>query len=276
METLLVENVDGLIELISAWSLRVLGGIALLVVGIWIARLGGNAARKAIGRSNLDPSLVDLLGSFIFYAIVSVILIAVLGVIGIETASLITILGASSLAIGLALQGSLSNLASGVMLLIFRPYRAGDYVEIGEVAGTVVEVGVFSTILDTLDHVRVVVPNAHVAEQPVRNWSTNGTRRLDLELEVGVASSLPSVRPAIEAVLRDDPRVLSEPAPVVAASDFGDTSIRLVVRPWCQHDDYWALRFSLPERLKDAVESVGASMPTPERRIHLRQENVAA
>ena len=276
MDALVVENLQGLIELISAWSLRVMGGIALLIVGIWLARVGGNAAQRAISRSNLDPSLVAFLGSLTFYSITSIVLISVLGIVGIETASLITVLGASSLAIGLALQGSLSNLASGVMLLIFRPYRAGDYIEVGGSEGTVVEVGVFSTTLDTLDHVRVVLPNAHVAEQPVRNWSTNGTRRLDLEIEVGVDSALSTVRPAIEAALRDDPRVLSEPAPIVAASDFGDTSIRLVVRPWCQQQDYWELRFSLPERIKDAVEAAGASLPCPERRIHVRREEIAA
>jgi small conductance mechanosensitive channel len=196
--------------------------------------------------------------------------------VGIETASLITVLGASSLAIGLALQGSLSNLASGVMLLVFRPYRAGDYIEVGQNEGRVIDVGVFSTSLDTLDHVRVVLPNAHVADQPIRNWSTNGTRRLDLEIEVGVDSSLPTLRPAIDAALRADSRILADPAPVVAASDFGDTSVKLVVRPWCRQEDYWELRYSLPERIKDAIEAAGGSLPCPERRIFIAREAAAA
>ena len=109
----------------------------------------------------------------------------------------------------------------------------------------------------------------------IRNWTTNGTRRLDLEIEIDVASSLPTVRPAIDEALRADPRVLTDPAPVVAASDFGDTSIKLAVRPWCQHEDYWALRYALPEQIKDAVEAAGSSMPCPERKIRLQREEAA-
>jgi small conductance mechanosensitive channel len=276
MENILVDNLEGLIELVSAWSLRVLGGFALLFLGLWIARMGGSATRRALSGSNLDDSLVTFLGRLVFYTIGSLVLISVLGIVGVETASLITVLGASSLAIGLALQGSLSNLASGVMLLVFRPYRAGDYVEVGENEGWIDEVGVFSTTIDTLDNVRVVLPNAHVAEQPIRNCSTNGTRRLDLEIEIGVDSPLTTVRPAIDAALRADSRVLADPSPMVAASDFGDTSIKLVVRPWCQQEDYWALRYTLPELVKDAIEAAGCSLPCPERRIHLRREEAAA
>lgn len=275
MDDILVENLQGLTELISAWGLRVIGGLALLFAGIWIARIGGSATRRALADSSLDDSLIAFLGSLVFYGIGSLVLISMLGVVGIETASLITVLGASSLAIGLALQGSLSNLASGVMLLVFRPYRAGDYVEVGESEGWIVDIGIFSTTLDTLDHVRVTLPNAHVAEQPIRNWSTNGTRRLDLEIEIGVDSSLPTVRPAIDAALRADSRILADPPPVVAASDFGDTSVKLVVRPWCRQEDYWALRYSLPECVKDAIEAAGCSLPCPERKIRLQREEAA-
>jgi len=275
MDTFLAENLQGLIEMVTAWGLRVVGGMALLIVGIWFARLGAKGARSVLTRSSLDESLVGFLGTLVFYSILALVAISVLGVVGIETASLITVLGASSLAIGLALQGSLSNLASGVMLLVFQPYRSGDYIEVGESEGWVHEIGVFSTVLNTLDHVRIVLPNAHVAEHPIRNWSSNGTRRLDLDIEVGVDSDLPRVRAAIGAALRETPGVLAEPAPVVAASDFGDTSVRLVIRPWCRHEDYWQLRFELPERVKDAVEASGAALPCPERSIRLRREEAA-
>jgi small conductance mechanosensitive channel len=268
MDVLSMENLQGVIEQVSAWSLKVLGGIAILVLGMMLARIGGNAARRAAAIS-LDGSLAEFLGKLARYAIISIIVISVFGIVGIETASLITVLGASSLAIGLALQGSLSNLASGVMLLIFRPFRAGDYVEIGDDVGTVAEIGVFATQLDTLDNIRVVMPNAHVAEQPIRNWTSNGTRRLDLEIEIAVDSSTRNARAAIVAVLVAESRVLEEPAPVVATSDFGDTSIRLVVRPWCRSEDYWALRFELPERVKDAIEAAGCSLPCPQRQIVL-------
>lgn len=276
MDAISVENLKGFIEVASAWGIKVIGGVLLLLVGLWIARLGGSAVRRALKQSRLDDSLVGFLGNLAYYAVASLVVISVLGIVGMETASLITVLAASSLAIGLALQGSLSNFASGVMLLVFRPYRPGDYVEVGEDQGWVAQLGVFSTALDTLDNTRIVLPNAHVAELPIRNWSTNEKRRLDLEIEIAVESDLPAAREAVAAALNADPRVLKEPAVVVAASDFGDTSVRLVVRPWCRHQDYWDLRFSLPERVKDAVEGVGCSLPCPQRQIQLRRKEMAA
>lgn len=270
-----LESLQGLIEVVSAWGLKVVGGLAILVAGVLIARVGANAARRAAART-LDDELAQLLGKAVYYAIVSVVAISVLGIVGIETASLITVLGASSLAIGLALQGSLSNLASGVMLLLFRPYRAGDYIELGDAEGRVARLGLFSTELDTLDNVRVVLPNAHVAEQAIRNWSTNGTRRVDLEIEVGVGSSLADARAAIETALRAEPRVLAEPEAVIATAEFGDTSARIVVRPWCNHADYWDVLLALPEKLKDAIEAAGCSLPCPQREIVMKREELAA
>jgi len=275
MDAISMESLQGLIQVVSAWSLKVLGGIAILAVGVLVARVGGKATERAAGHS-LDESLARFLGRLTYYGIISVVLISVFGIVGIETASLITILGASSLAIGLALQGSLSNLASGVMMFIFRPYKPGDYVEIGDEVGFVAEMGVFSTELDTLDNIRVVIPNAQVAEGSVRNWSTNGTRRLDLEIEIAVDSDIPRAREAVDGVLRDEKRVLDSPAPLVATSDFGDTSIRLVVRPWCRIEDYFDLRYELPERVKSAVEASGAALPTPQRQIVLNRADVAA
>lgn len=265
------ENLQGILEVATTWGLKVLGGIALLVIGVIIARLARRGTAAALGRSSLDASLVDFLGKLIYYTVLSVILIAVFGALGIETASLITILGASSLAIGLALQGSLANLASGVMLFLFRPYHVGDYIEVGDYSGTVTEFGVFSTALDTLDNIRVVVPNRYISDHPVENWTSNGTRRIDLEVEIAIASELPAARQAIEQMLQAEPRVLNEPGPVVAVSDFGDTSARLVIRPWCSHTDFWDLRFALPERIKDALAQVGCTMPTPQRDIRLTQ-----
>lgn len=277
MDVVSTESLQGLIQLMSTWGLKVLGGLALLVAGLLVARLIRSATTGTLNRSGLlDPGLVHFLGRLVYYGVVSLIMISVLGIVGIETASLITVLAASSLAIGLALQGSLSNFASGVMLLVFRPYRPGDYVELGDYEGRVKEIGVFSTTLDTNENTRVVIPNTQVAESPVLNWSTNGSRRLDLEIEVSVNSPLAAVREGIEAMLRDDALVLAEPTPLVAAADFGDTSVKLVVRPWCDHARYWELRYSLPERIREAVEAAGGSLPTPQREIRLTREDLAA
>jgi small conductance mechanosensitive channel len=222
---------------------------------------------RLLSTSHLDAALVQLIGNLVYYLTLAVAVIAVLGVVGIETASLITVLGASSLAVGLALQGSLSNFASGVMLHLFHPYRVGDYIQTGEFSGTVAELGVFSTRLDTLDNVRVVLPNTYVAERPLENWSANEARRLDLEIEIAIDADLPAARAAIDAELRREARVLDQPPPAVGVADFGDTSARLVVRPWCRPADYWALRFELPERVKAAVERAGFSLPCPQREI---------
>jgi small conductance mechanosensitive channel len=271
MDENLLENLKGLVEVVSTWGLRVVGGVAILIIGLMVARIGRSATIRTLRGSSLDESLVGFLGSLVYYAIASLVVISFFGIVGIETASLITVLGASSLAIGLALQGSLANFASGVMLLVFRPYRPGDYIEVGDDEGWVAELGVFSTAIDTLDHSRIVLPNAHVAERPIKNWSTHESRRLDLSIEVDIGCDLPATRAAIAAVLASDPRILDDPPPTVAVSDFGDTSAELVVRPWCRMSDYWALRYDLPERLKDAVEGAGGAMPTPQRSLRLER-----
>jgi len=262
-----MESLREVLTLVGPFALRAAGGIAVLIGGLVACRIARRAARRLFQASALDESLVDLLASFVYYLLVVVLAIAVFGVMGIETASLITILGASSLAIGLALQGSLSNFASGVMLLIFRPFRPGDFIETGEFQGRVVELGAFSTILDTLDKKRVVIPNAYIAEKPIENWSANPERRLDLTLEISIASDLVAVRRALLEMLAADSRVLRQPEPQIGVDDFGDTSMRLVVRPWCAPDDWWALRYELPERMKEAVERAGGAMPTPQREI---------
>ena len=262
-----MEQVREVLTMVAPFALRAAGGIALLIGGLIACRIAHRAARGLFNAAGLDESLVELLANCVYYLLVAVLAIAVFGVMGVETASLITILGASSLAIGLALQGSLSNFASGVVLMIFRPFQAGDFIETGDFEGRVVEMGSFSTILDTIDKRRVVIPNSYIAEKPIENWSANPERRLDLELEISIASDLAAVRRGLLEMLAAEPRVLREPAPQIGVVDFGDTSMRLVVRPWCAPDDWWDLRYGLPERMKEAVENSGGAMPTPQREI---------
>jgi small conductance mechanosensitive channel len=262
-----MELIREVLRMAGPFVVRAGGGIAILVAGLIACRIARRTVLGLFRSSQLDDSLVELLANGVYYLLVIVLAIAVFGVIGVETASLITILGASSLAIGLALQGSLSNFASGVVLLIFRPFRPGDFIETGDFQGRVVELGVFSTLLDTLDMKRVVLPNSYVAEKPIQNWSTNLERRLDLTLEIAIASDFAAVRRGLLEMLAAEPRVLRKPAPHVGVDGFGDTSMRLVVRPWCAPDDWWALRYELPGRMKEAVERVGGAMPTPQREI---------
>jgi small conductance mechanosensitive channel len=195
---------------------------------------------------------------------------------GIETTSLIAVLGTAGLAIGLAVQGTLSNFSSGVMLLLFRPFHVGDYIDAAGVAGTVSEIGVFSTVLNTPDNVRIIVPNSGIFGSTIKNFSTNDTRRNDIVLGISYDDDISTAIAVVNAVLGKDPRVLSDPEPLVAVSELSDSSVNLVVRPWCQRDDYWSLRFDLIRKFKEELEQAGCSIPYPQRDVHLHQANRTA
>ncbi len=264
-----------LVTFVSTWGLRVLGALALLAIGRIVAGVVRRSTRRALERGDVDPSLVPFLCSLVYYLTLAVVVLAVLNLFGIETASLIAILGAASLAVGLALQGTLSSFSAGVMLLVFRPFKVGDFVEVAGISGAVDEIGVFSTTLHTPDNVRIVVPNSKIYGDVLKNYSANDTRRNDIVLGVSYDDDLGRAIETVQRVLRDEPRVLDDPAPVVAVSELGDSSVNLVVRPWCKGADYWALRFDLLRRLKEEVEKAGCSIPFPQRDVHLHRAGSA-
>jgi small conductance mechanosensitive channel len=264
-----MEWLDNLGQSLGSWGMSALGGVLLIVVGVILARLARKGLRHGLGRIGLDSQLCELIAAIAFYMVVSVVVIAAFGVMGIETASLITILGTCTLAIGLALQGSLSNFASGIMLLVFRPFRTGDLIETGDYLGHVTDAGVFSTKINTLQNVHVDIPNTYISHRPLENWSTNDRRRLDLEMEVDISGDLGRIKQSVQEALRSDERLLGEPAPFVGVKNFGDTSSRLVIRPWCKPEEYWTLSVELPELIKAAIEAGGGAMPTPRRDILL-------
>jgi small conductance mechanosensitive channel len=233
-------------------------------------------AGRGLERSQIDKTLIPFVSSFFYYLVLAFVVIAVLGIFGIPTASFIAVVGAAGLAIGLALQGTLANFSSGVMLLVFRPFRVGDYVDAGGTAGSVVSIGVFSTTLNTPDNVRIVVPNSSVYGQTIKNYSANDTRRNDLVVGVAYNDDLGRAIETIKSVVTSDPRVLKEPAPVVAVSELADSSVNLVVRPWCSKEDYWGLRFDLTRKLKEELERAGCSIPFPQSDVHIfKTDNVA-
>ncbi len=263
--------VDAVTALVSTWGLKVVGAIAVLVIGRWVAGRVRNLTRKALERSKLDATLVPFVCSLLYYTVLTFVLIAVLGLFGIPTASFIAVLGAAGLAIGLALQGTLANFSAGVMLLVFRPFRVGDYVEAGGTAGSVDAIGVFSTTLNTPDNVHIIVPNSSVFGQTIKNYSTNATRRNDLLVGVSYDDDLGKAIDTINAVLAGEDRILKDPAPTVAVAEMADSSVNLVVRPWCKKEDYWALRFDLTRKLKEELEKAGCSIPYPQRDVHVHQ-----
>jgi len=261
------------IALVSTWGLRVVGAVIVLVIGTTIAKVIRGSVRKAMKRSSMDDTLVPFLSGIVYYLVLAFVLIAVLGLFGIQTTSIIAVLGAAGLAVGLALQGTLSNFAAGVMLLVFRPFRVGDYVEAGGVAGSVESIGVFATTLNTPDNVRIIVPNSGVYGSTIKNYAANETRRVDMVMGISYSDDIGKATETIEGILAADERVLKDPAPVVAVAELADSSVNLVVRPWCKKEDYWGLKFDLTRTMKERLEAAGCSIPFPQRDVHLFRES---
>jgi small conductance mechanosensitive channel len=257
--------------LLSTWGLRVVGALAVLIIGWIVAKGIRRSVRRALERSSLDNTLVPFLSSLIYYMVLTFVILAVLRLFGLETTSLIAVLGAAGLAVGLALQGTLSNFAAGVMLLIFRPFKVGDFVEAAGTAGTVQEILIFSTTLHSPDNVRIVVPNSEIYGAIVKNYSFNDTRRNDMVIGIGYSDDIGKAVETIQRVLGEDSRVLQDPAPVIAVSELADSSVNLVVRPWCKKEDYWGLRFDLTRTLKEQLEAAGCNIPFPQTDVHLHQ-----
>jgi small conductance mechanosensitive channel len=263
------QTVQLVVDLLSAWGLKLLGAIALLVLGRMAAGWARRAVRRGLERTRVEPTLIPFVSGLTYYLFLAVVVVAVLGMVGIQTASLLAVFGAAGLAVGLALQGTLSNFASGVMLLIFRPFQVGDYIEAAGVAGSVQSIGMFSIELNTPDNVRILVPNSQVYGETIKNYAANPTRRNDITVGISYDDDIDVAIATIRSVLDVDERVLAEPETVIAVSELGDSSLNIVVRPWCKKEDYWGLRFDLIRTLKERLESAGCSIPYPQRDVHL-------
>lgn len=267
--------VQMVVELLSRWGLKLLGALALLLAGRIAAGWTRRQVRRVLLRAKVEETLIPFFGGLAYWVVLVAVGIAVLGVIGIQTASLLAVLGAAGLAVGLALQGSLANFSSGVMLLLFRPFQVGDYIDAGGTAGTVQAIGLFATTLNTPDNVRVIAPNASVYGQTIKNYASNETRRNDLVVGISYEDDIGKAIETIHGVLRADSRVLADPAPTVAVAELADSSVNLVVRPWCNKGDYWALRFDLTRLFKERLEEAGCSIPYPQRTVHVHQAGSA-
>lgn len=231
------------VEVLAGFGIDLLAGAAILVIGLWIARILTRGVRRLLERTGTDAILVRFVGNLAYGALLIFVILAAVAQVGIQTTSIIAVLGAAGLAIGLALQGSLSNFAAGVLMLIFRPFRAGDYVECAGTAGVVQEVQIFSTRLRTPDNKLVIVPNGAVYSGNVVNYSANDTRRLDLVFGVSYADDLDHVKRVMRAVLDAEPRLLADPAPTIGLLELADSSVNFAVRPWVRTGDYWPVYF---------------------------------
>lgn len=261
-----IETASGLV---IEYGLSVIGALVLFVVGRIVAGWVRSRLAAGLTRAGTDASLVPFFSSMAYYVIIAVVVVAVLNLFGIETTSLIAVFGAAGLAVGLAMQGTLSNFASGVMLLIFRPIRVGDWVEVAGQSGSVQEISIFSTVMHTGDNIRIIIPNSQIYGDIVRNYSWNDTRRIDMTMGIGYGDDIGQAIEIIERVVKGDERVLEDPAPTIAVSELADSSVNLVVRPWCAASDYWPTRFDLTRKLKEELESGGCNIPFPQRDVHV-------
>ena len=261
---------DMLVVLLTDYGLDVVGGIVILILGWTVAGWSRRAVDRGLGRiEQIEATLRNFLASAVRYVILTLTVLAVLSQFGVQTASQITVFGAASLAIGLALQGTLQNVAAGVMLLFFRPFRIGDYVEAGGKAGTVTAIDLFLTEFATPDNVRILVPNAQIWGNPVVNYSHHKTRRLDLTVGVDYGDEIDTAFATIRSVIAADARVHADPEPLVAAAELADSSVNLVIRVWCDADVYWPLKFDLMKAIKEALDKAGISIPFPQRVVHV-------
>ena len=269
-------NIDKIIETVSlylsTYALKVVAAIIILMVGKWISRKLADLLSKVLKKNNIDVTLISFLENIAYYALLVVVVIAALGQLGINTTSFLTIVGAAGLAIGLALKDSLSNFASGVMLILFRPFRVGDAVNAGGVLGKVESITIFNTIINTPDNQRVIVPNSAITSGVITNITANPTRRVDLVMGIGYDDDIRKAKGIMEQIIKDDKRVLSDPAPTIAVSELADSSVNLVVRPWVKTEDYWDVYFDLTEKLKITFDQEGITIPYPQRDVHMYME----
>jgi small conductance mechanosensitive channel len=270
-----MEKMQQLLE--AAWLmvvnnyLDVLAAILILVIGRMVAGWARKLTRKGLTRGEVDATLVPFLAKLVYYGVLAVVVIAALNRLGVATTSVVAILGAAGLAVGLALQGTLGNFASGIMLLIFRPFSLGDFVDAGGVKGSVEEIGVFSTTLRSPDNVKITVPNSQVYGATIHNFNGYDTRRVDMVMGISYGDDIQTAIDTIRKIVTADDRVLAEPEVQIAVSNLGESSVDIIVRPWCEAADYWNLRFDLNRRLKEGLEAAGCSIPFPQRDVHLFQ-----
>ena len=267
-------NVDEILQKVSEYlaeyGLKVVGALAIFVVGRWVAKLLSRLAAKALAKARIDKTLVRFTENLSYVVLLVFVVVAALATAGVETTSFIAVLGAAGLAIGLALQGSLANFAAGVLMIIFKPMKVGDFVEIGGIKGTVQEIQIFNTLIDTPDNIRAIIPNAKVTSDNIKNYSTNGTRRVDLVIGVSYEDDLRKAQEVMERVLANDSRVLKDPPAKVAVFELAESSVNFVVRPWVRAADYWDVYFDTTARIKMALDAAGITIPFPQRDIHIK------
>lgn len=259
---------EKIVEFSTMYGIRVLGAIAVLVIGRIVATALRSGVKRTLTKRGTDEGLVQFLGSMVYALVMVAVFVAALGNFGVEAASFVAILGAAGFAVGFALQGSLSNFAAGVMILLFHPYKVGDFISAAGVSGTVKEIDLFSTTMATPDNVKILVPNGKLFGDTISNYSVYETRRVDLLLGIGYSSSIDKAYDVVRGLIAADERILKDPEPMMAVGELADSSVNLIVRVWVNRADYWNVKFDLTRQAKDRFDAEGIDIPFPQRVVH--------
>lgn len=248
---------------------KALMAIILLIVGRWVARGVTNFASRQMKARGVESTIASFIHNMAYAALMAFVIIAAMAQIGIQTASFIAVIGAAGLAVGLALQGSLSNFAAGVLLIIFKPFKAGDFIEAGGASGIVEEISIFTTLMRSVDNKSIVIPNASILGGNIVNYSAKPTRRIDLVVGVSYEANLAHVKLVLKDIVSSDERILTDVETVIGVDTLADSSVNLVVRPWVNSADYWAVYFDLNERIKTRFDGEGIGIPYPQMDLHM-------
>ncbi len=267
----MLENLDipKLIDTyVIPWGINIALAIVIFIVGKIVVNILISVFRKILGRSKMDEMLINFVASILKAILLLFVVIAALDQLGVDTTSLIALLGAAGLAVGLALQNSLSNFAAGVMLIVFRPFKAGDFVEVAGTAGVVEQINIFSSTLRTGDNKEVIIPNGSIYGGTITNYSARDTRRVDMVFGIGYDDDIKKAKDILQSIVDSDERILKDPAPVIAVSELADSSVNFVVRPWAKTSDYWGVMWDVTEAVKLEFDKNGISIPYPQMDVH--------
>ncbi len=262
-------TIEKLQEVGMEFGAKLIGALLVLIIGMWVAKGVKKGIVKVMQKREVDPTLVSFISSLAHVGLQVFVVIAALGVLDIPTASFVAVLGAAGLAVGLALQGSLANFASGVLMIIFKPIKVGDFIEAGGVVGSVVEIGIFTTLLKSPDNKKIIVPNAGVTGGNITNFNANGTRRIEIVAGISYDDDIDKAKAILNDIVNADVRILKDPAPQVAMSEMADSSVNFVVRPWVKPEDYWGVFFDTTETIKKKFDEADISIPYPQRDVHI-------
>ena len=251
------------------WGIKVIAAVAIFIIGRWVAKGVRRGIRRMMEKGDADPIIIGFVGSIVYIAMLAFVVVAALGQLGIQTTSFIAILGAAGLAIGLALQGSLANFAAGFLMIIFRPFKVGDFVEAAGVAGVVKDMQIFTTTMKTGDNKTIIIPNAKISGDNIINYSAEENRRVDMTVGVAYDADLSKVRDVLNDIISKDERILSDPPSKVAVAELADSSVNFIVRVWTKNEDYWGVKFDATETIKNRFDAAGIGIPFPQHDIHI-------